>query len=162
MPVPFVEAAILGQASFPVSQVPFAEAGRGVAGALQQLADRDLPGDQPLRQAGRHRLHRAGADRMATGHQRRAGRYAVALDVEVEGRSALGPRVRRSSASGHRAGCRRRSSRVRPIPDCRRGISSMLGWAIGHGSGSSERLAETGSVPLSCKMQTTNARLAAG
>ena len=100
--VPFVEAAVLGQPPLAVAQVPLAEAGGGVAGALQQFAQRDLPGDEPLRQAGRHRLHRPGADRMATGHQRRARRHAIALDVEVEAgqslrRQGVDPRRRRTA-----------------------------------------------------------------
>ena len=100
--VPFVEAPVLGQPPLAVAQVPLAEAGGGVAGALQQLPQRDLPGDEPLRQAGRHRLHRPGADRMAPGHQRRARRHAVALDVEVEAgqafsRQGVDPRRRRAA-----------------------------------------------------------------
>src|SRR6185369_12680744 len=66
------------------AEVPLAEDRRRVAARGEELRERLLPGDDALRQPRRDRLQRAGADRMAPGHERRARRHAVALDVEVE------------------------------------------------------------------------------
>ena len=91
--VPLVEAAVLGIAAFAVAQMPFAEASSRIALAGDQLRQRDFPRDQALRQAGRHRLQRAGAYRVAAGHQRRARRHAIGFDVEVEKTQPLGRKV---------------------------------------------------------------------
>src|SRR5690606_24556081 len=100
--VPLVEPAVVRETAWLVAEVPLAEERGGVALPGDDLPERALPGYQPLRQPGRHRLHRTGADRMAAGHQRRAGRHAVALDVEVQElqplrRERVDPRRRRAA-----------------------------------------------------------------
>lgn len=88
-PVPLVEAAVLGVTALLVAQVPFAVHGGGVALLGEGLRQGALPGNKALRQAGRHRLHGAGAHRVAPGHERRTRGHAIAFHVEVEKLRAL-------------------------------------------------------------------------
>ena len=73
-----------------VAEMPFPEACRRIAAASQQLAERDLPGNETLRQSGRDGLQRSGPDGMAPRHQGRPGRDTITFDIEVEAPQSLG------------------------------------------------------------------------
>ena len=83
-PVPLVEAAVFRITAFAVAEMPFAETRGRIALRRDQLAERDLPRDDALRQSCRHRLQSAGADGVTAGHERRARGHAIGLDVEVQ------------------------------------------------------------------------------
>ena len=93
------------------AEVPLAEQRRRIADRLQRFGEGHLP---QRHAAG---LRGAAADRVASGHQRRARHRARELDVEVGEPQALGWPAGRCAASARRGRCRRR--RPRPSRGCR-------------------------------------------
>ena len=87
--VPLVEASVLRVTTLAIAQMPLTVHRRRVARTAERFGQGQFPGVNPLGQACGYRLQSAGTDGMTPRHQRRAGRYAVALDIEVQEPSAL-------------------------------------------------------------------------
>lgn len=82
--VPLVETAVRRVAARNVAQMPFSVVCSGIAGFGCHFGKRPLRAFQPLRQARRNGLERAGANGMPTGHQRATRGNAIAFDVVVQ------------------------------------------------------------------------------
>ena len=116
-----------------VAEMPLAANGGGIAARREKLRDRDLPRQQALRQPRGNRLQRAGADRVAAGHQLGARRHAIALHVEIqEAQPFRGERVdaRRRRAAQHAAAVAAELAPAEVVGedqyDVRRGAQSVL------------------------------------
>src|ERR1700683_67369 len=70
--------------------MPLAESARGVAGGGKRVRNRDFPSRQAVELAAERNRLRAGAEREAPGHDRRAAGGALRLDVEIGEPHTLG------------------------------------------------------------------------
>ncbi|MNZ40180.1 hypothetical protein D3C78_576880 [compost metagenome] len=104
--IPFIEALVGGEARFAAAQVPLAPDPGGISLPGQQLREGDLPQRQTIRRIAVGYPVGSGADRETPGHQRRTGRSALRLDVEIGQAHAFGGQLvdaRRFGTAQHTA-----------------------------------------------------------
>ena len=116
--VPLVKAVVGGPTAFALANVPFAHTQRFVTRFGEEVAHGLFPSDETAGHARGRRLRVAGANRVATGHQRRTGWGCTGLPGHSSSSGSRQRRTHRSAWCRRRAGCRHRNNLTRRSPGC--------------------------------------------